>query len=87
MVKTFPGYWDWKAFWGITAFFSIALAFMNFLPIPMLDGGYMVFILYDMITGRQPSDKFMEVANTVGFAIVIGLLLFANGNDILRAFK
>lgn len=87
MVKTFPGYWDWKAFWGITAFFSLALAFMNFLPIPMLDGGYMVFILYEMITGRQPSDKFMEVANTVGFAIVIGLLLFANGNDILRAFK
>lgn len=87
MVKTFPGYWDWKSFWAITAFFSLALAFMNFLPIPMLDGGYMVFILYEMITGRQPSDKFMEVANTVGFVLVIGLLLFANGNDIFRAFK
>lgn len=86
MVKTFPGYWDWQSFWAITAFFSLALAFMNFLPIPMLDGGYMVFILYEMITGRKPSDKFMEAANTVGFAIVIGLLLFANGNDIFRAF-
>ncbi len=87
MVKTFPGYWDWQTFWKITAFFSLALAFMNFLPIPMLDGGYVVFILYEMITGRKPNEKFMEVANTIGFVLVIALLLFANGNDIFRAFK
>lgn len=85
MASMFPKEWDWEAFWRLTGFLSLVLAFMNFLPIPMLDGGYMVFIIYEMITGREPSEKFMNVANTIGFMIVIGLLVFANGNDIYKA--
>lgn len=84
MAKLFPDEWDWEAFWRLTAFLSLVLAFMNFLPIPMLDGGYMVFIIYEMITGKEPSEKFMNVANTIGFVIVIGLLVFANGNDLYK---
>ena len=83
----FPKVWDWEIFWNMTAFLSIILAFMNFLPIPALDGGYILFILVEMITGRKPSDKFIGYANTVGFALLILLLIYANGMDVLRAFR
>lgn len=73
--------WDWESFWRITAFFSIVLAFMNLLPIPALDGGHVMFTLYEMISGRKPSDKFMEYAQIAGMIILFGLLLYANGND------
>ncbi|MGB5244155.1 MAG: RIP metalloprotease RseP [Lutimonas sp.] len=80
----FPTTWDWEKFWEITAFLSIMLAFMNLLPIPALDGGHVVFTLYEMITGHKPSDKFLEYAQITGFVILMGLLLFANGNDIYK---
>jgi regulator of sigma E protease len=73
--------WDWEAFWMITAFFSIALAFMNLLPIPALDGGHVMFTLYEMISGRKPSEKFLERAQIVGMIILLSLMLYANGND------
>lgn len=82
----FPDFWSWQAFWAMTAFLSIILAFMNFLPIPALDGGYILFLLVEMITRRKPSDKFLEIANEVGFWILIALLVLANGNDILKLF-
>ena len=82
----FPAAWSWYAFWHMTAFLSIILAFMNFLPIPALDGGYILFLLVEMITRRKPSDKFLEKANEIGFWILIALLIFANGNDILKLF-
>ena len=81
----FPEKWNWRSFWSITAFISIVLAFMNILPIPALDGGHVMFLLYEIIAGRKPNDKFMEYAQLVGFVILISLLLFANGNDIYRA--
>lgn len=81
----FPNSWSWEAFWDITALLSIMLGVMNLLPIPALDGGHVLFLLYEMITGRKPSDKFMEHAQMVGFILLIGLLLFANGNDIYKA--
>jgi regulator of sigma E protease len=82
MASIFPDYgWNWEAFWKITAFFSIILAFMNLLPIPALDGGHVVFTLVEMVTGRKPSDKFLEYAQIVGMVILFALLLFANGND------
>ena len=80
----FPATWNWKAFWNITALLSIMLGFMNLLPIPALDGGHVVFTLYEIITGRKPSDKFLEYAQIAGFIILISLLLFANGNDIYK---
>ncbi|GLB48485.1 RIP metalloprotease RseP [Neptunitalea lumnitzerae] len=80
----FPPEWDWTAFWEKTALISIILAFMNILPIPALDGGHVLFLLYEMITGRKPSDKFLEYAQMVGFFIVIALVLYANGNDLYR---
>jgi len=83
----FPASWNWHVFWSMTAMLSIALGFINVLPIPALDGGHMVFVLYEMITRRKPSQKFMEYAQMVGFFIVIALVLFANGNDILRLFR
>ncbi|MBO4250277.1 MAG: RIP metalloprotease RseP [Paludibacteraceae bacterium] len=82
----FPSTWSWYAFWHMTAFLSVILAFMNFLPIPALDGGYILFLLVEMITGRKPSDKFLEKANEIGFWILIALLVLANGNDILKLF-
>ena len=82
----FPSAWSWYAFWNMTAFLNIILAFMNFLPIPALDGGYILFILVEMITRRKPSDTFLEKANEVGFWILIALLVLANGNDLLRIF-
>lgn len=83
-TQLFPQTWSWQAFWKLTAIVSLILAFMNFLPIPMLDGGYMVFILYEMVAGKPPGEKFMERANTVGFIIILALLIFANLNDIIR---
>jgi len=83
----FPSTWSWKSFWGITAFLSIMLGFMNLLPIPALDGGHVVFTLYEMITGRKPNDKFLEYAQITGFILLIGLLLLANGNDIVKLFS
>lgn len=80
----FPASWSWYAFWQITAFLSIILAFMNIIPIPALDGGYILFLLVEIVTGRKPSDKFLEVANTIGFFFLLALLLYANGNDIYR---
>lgn len=84
--KLFPTTWDWHAFWTLTAFLSMMLAVMNMLPIPALDGGHVMFLLYEIITGREPGQKFMEIAQYVGFFLLIGLLLFANGNDIVNLF-
>ncbi|UWX55196.1 RIP metalloprotease RseP [Maribacter litopenaei] len=80
----FPDGWDWPAFWSATAFISIILAFMNILPIPALDGGHVMFLLYEIVTGRKPSDKFLEYAQMTGFFLLIALLLFANGNDLYK---
>ena len=82
----FPSTWNWVDFWSITAFISIILAVMNVLPIPALDGGHVMFLLYEIVTGRQPSLKFQEKAQYVGMALLLALLLFANGNDIYRFF-
>ena len=81
----FPPTWDWQAFWESTALISIILAFMNLLPIPALDGGHVIFLLYEIISGRKPNDKFMEYAQIFGFFLLMSLVLFANGNDIYRA--
>lgn len=83
----FPEKWDWIAFWNIAAFLSVALAFMNILPIPALDGGHVLFLLYEVITRRKPSEKFMEWAQMIGMGLLILLLLYANGMDIVRLFK
>ena len=83
----FPSTWSWRSFWGITAFLSIMLAFMNLLPIPALDGGHVIFTLYEMITRRKPNDKFLEYAQITGFILLIALLLLANGNDIVKLFS
>lgn len=81
----FPDTWSWQAFWNITAFLSIMLGVLNLLPIPALDGGHVMFLLYEMVSGKKPSDKFMEYAQIVGFFLLIALVLFANGNDIFKA--
>ena len=80
----FPSQWDWQGFWSSTALISIILAFMNVLPIPALDGGHVMFLLYEMISGRKPNDKFMEYAQMFGFFLLLALVLFANGNDLYR---
>jgi len=85
--KIFPSTWDWGAFWGLTAFLSIMLAIINILPIPALDGGHVLFLLFEIITGRKPSDKFLEYAQIVGMVLLFGLLIFANGNDIIKLFR
>ena len=79
--SVFPTPWDWESFWSITAFLSIILAFMNLLPIPALDGGHVLFTLGEMITGRKPNEKFLEYAQIVGMVFLLGLMLYANGND------
>lgn len=84
IANLFPGEWSWLAFWHTTALISIILAFMNILPIPALDGGHVVFLLYEMATGRKPNEKVMEYAQMFGFILLITLVLFANGNDIYR---
>jgi len=81
----FPSIWSWQVFWSITAFLSIMLGVLNLLPIPALDGGHVMFLIYEIISGRKPGDKFMEYAQMVGFFILIALVLFANGNDIYKA--
>jgi len=81
----FPSQWDWKGFWSSTALISIILAFMNILPIPALDGGHVMFLFYEIVTGRKPNDKFMEYAQMFGFFLLLSLVLYANGNDIYRA--
>ena len=83
----FPAKWNWKRFWEMTAFLSIILAFMNFLPIPALDGGHIMFVLYEMVSGKKPSDKFLEYAHGAGFILLISLFLYANGMDVIRAFS
>ena len=83
----FPATWSWKSFWSITAFLSIMLGFMNLLPIPALDGGHVVFTLYEMFSGRKPNDKFLEYAQITGFILLIALLILANGNDIVKLFS
>ncbi len=83
----FPGTWDWHSFWNLTAFLSIILAVMNILPIPALDGGHVMFLLFEVVTGRKPSEKFLEYAQITGMIILFGLLIFANGNDILRLLR
>ena len=83
----FPEKWDWIAFWNIAAFLSVALAFMNILPIPALDGGHVLFLLYEVIFRRPPNQKFLEYAQMIGMGLLILLLLYANGMDIVRLFK
>ena len=85
IFNIFPNTWSWEVFWSITALLSIMLGVMNLLPIPALDGGHVMFLLYEMISGKKPSDKFMENAQMVGFVLLISLLVFANGNDIYKA--
>lgn len=82
----FPSQWNWYSFWMMTAFISIILAFMNILPIPALDGGHLMFLLFEMITGRKPSDKFMERVQIIGMVLLFGLMIYANLNDIIRYF-
>lgn len=82
----FPAKWDWKSFWSSTALISIILAFMNVLPIPALDGGHVMFLIYEMISGKKPSDRFMEVSTMIGFFLLIAIVLYANLNDVFRAF-
>lgn len=80
----FPDKWNWLSFWEITAFLSVALAFMNILPIPALDGGHIMFLIYEIVSRRKPSEKFMEYAQICGMAFLLVLLLYANGNDLYR---
>ncbi|MDB5273176.1 MAG: yaeL [Chitinophagaceae bacterium] len=86
IAKVYSGEWHWERFFGITAMLSMVLAFMNILPIPALDGGHVVFLLYEMITGKKPTDKFLEGAQKVGMVILLALMVFALGNDIFRNF-
>jgi len=83
----FPGMWDWHSFWNMTAFLSIILGVMNLLPIPALDGGHVMFLLFEMITGRKPGDKFLEYAQIVGMVLLLSLVLYANGNDVFKLVK
>jgi regulator of sigma E protease len=83
----FPAEWHWESFWRLTAFLSIMLAILNILPIPALDGGHVMFLLYEMVARRKPSDKFLEYAQIAGMVILFGLLILANGNDIVRLFN
>ena len=85
--KLFPAKWHWESFWTLTAFLSIMLAILNILPIPALDGGHVMFLMYEIITRRKPSDKFMEYAQIVGMVILFSLLIFANGNDLFKLFS
>lgn len=86
MAKIYGSTWDWQRFWMITGTLSLILAFMNFLPIPGLDGGYVVFTLWEMITGKKPNDKFLEIATTFGLVFILILMVYANMNDVIRNF-
>lgn len=83
----FPGRWNWQAFWNLTAFLSLILAVMNIIPIPGLDGGHVMFLIFEVVTGRKPSDKFLEYAQMTGMIILLALLIFANGNDIVKLIR
>jgi regulator of sigma E protease len=83
----FPKSWNWQAFWDLTALISIILAIMNMLPIPALDGGHMIFLVYEMVSGRKPSDKFLEYAQIVGMVLILSLVIFANANDVIKQFR
>ena len=85
ILKQYPSTWDWEHFWGFTAFLSLALAFLNALPIPALDGGHAVFAIIEWVTGRAPSTRVMEVAQMIGFFLLLTLIVLANGNDLLKA--
>lgn len=87
MAHLFPTYWNWQIFWNITSFLSLMFAFLNILPIPGLDGGHAIFIIYEMLSGKKPSLKFMEVVQTIGVLFLISLIIFANGNDLFRFFN
>lgn len=82
----FPGVWDWQVFWGLTAFISVMLAVVNILPIPALDGGHVLFLIYEIVTRRKPGEKFMEYAQITGMMLVLGLFILANVNDFIRFF-
>ena len=84
IAQIFGNEWDWGNFWRIIGLLSMVLAFMNLLPIPALDGGHVMFLLYEMISGRKPNDKFMEYAQMVGFFLLLALVIYANGNDLFR---
>ncbi|HTO17351.1 MAG TPA: RIP metalloprotease RseP [Edaphocola sp.] len=86
MAKIYGGTWDWHRFWMITGTLSLILALMNFLPIPGLDGGYVVFTLWEMVTGQKPNDKFLEIATSLGLVLLLVLMVYANVNDIIRNF-
>lgn len=85
--SVFPSTWDWHSFWSLCALLSIMLAVINILPIPALDGGHVLFLLYEVITRRKPSDKFMEYAQLVGLLLIFALVIYANGNDIIKLFN
>ncbi|MBK8808056.1 MAG: RIP metalloprotease RseP [Bacteroidales bacterium] len=87
MGSIFPSEWDWQVFWELTALLSVILGFMNFLPIPALDGGHILFLVYEIIRGKKPSDTFLERAQIIGMTLLFALLLLANGNDLLRLFS
>lgn len=82
----FPSQWNWYSFWNLTALLSIMLGFMNLLPIPALDGGHVLFLLYEVVVRRKPNEKFMEYAQITGMALLFGLIIFANGNDLYKLF-
>ena len=84
--KIFPSAWDWHKFWNMTALLSIMLAVLNILPIPALDGGHVFFLGFEIITGKKPNDKFMEYAQIVGMVLLLALVLYSNGNDIIKLF-
>ena len=84
MASIFPDYWNWHAFWDITALLALILSFMNIIPIPGLDGGHIVFTLWEMVTGKKPSDKFLSVVQSIGMWLLLALMILANGNDIMR---
>jgi regulator of sigma E protease len=86
MAKIYGSTWDWTKFWSITGLISMILAFMNLLPIPALDGGHVMFLLYEMVSGRSPSDKFLENAQKIGMVLLLAIMVFAIGNDILKLF-
>ena len=87
IAQMFGGIWDWGRFWFLTGLLSMVLAFMNILPLPALDGGHSVLLIYEMVTGHKPSDKFLEAAQKVGMVILLGLMVFAFGNDIFKLFR
>lgn len=86
IANIFPGYWNWEAFWELTALISIMLAVVNILPIPALDGGHVLFLLYEVVTRRKPGEKFMEYAQIAGMVFIFGLFILANVNDVIKFF-